>query len=100
MQRFCELISGPAAVQCSPVLASVEARRDAPPLRASALTPAPRRAWFAFTAGPLQAGNEEKATPLAIGSAGGVLSELRDLGRTEWDRCVIVRGFWVCRTIG
>jgi hypothetical protein len=29
----------------------------------------------------------------------GVLSELRDLGRTKWDRSVIVRGFWDCWTI-
>ena len=35
------------------------------------------------------------AIPLAIGKADGVLSELRHLGRTEWDRSVIVHGFWV-----
>jgi hypothetical protein len=36
------------------VLPGIKAPRVARPLRASALTPAPRRAGFAFTAGPLR----------------------------------------------
>jgi hypothetical protein len=48
---------------------------------------------------PVRTKKQKKAIPLAGGDADGALSELLHLGRTTWDRCVIVRGYWV-RNIG
>src|SRR5712692_7587780 len=97
MHGFCDLSAGPAAVECSPVIAGVKAPRVARPLRASAWTPAARRTSEAFTAGPLQ---EQGAIPLAIEDS--IVSSLAVVTTREdgWDRCAIVRGFWDCRTIG
>src|SRR3990167_4389473 len=95
-------LSGPAAGQHSPVLAGAKPPRVARPLRAAGLTPAARRAGVAIVAGLTEEKEEEKdsAIPLAISEANGVLYLLRDRGRTKWDRCGIVRGFWASRTIG
>jgi hypothetical protein len=97
MQRFWEVSGGPAAVECSPVLAGVEAPRKARPLRAAALTPAARRTSKAITAGPLA---KDTAIPLAIQN--WMVSSLDVLTTREdgWDRSAIVRGFWDWRTIG
>lgn len=82
------------------MLAGIQAPRSARPLRASALTPAARRARWALTAGPFE--NDERmrqAIPLAIEDS--MVSSLDVLTTREdgWDRCAIVRGFWGWRII-
>jgi len=96
MHGFQELKDGPSAVECSPVLAGVQAPRVARPLRASAWTPAPRRTSKAFTAGPLA---EDKAIPLAIQKWMVSSLDVQPTREDAWDRCAIVRGFWDWRRI-
>src|SRR6266511_2600808 len=96
MHRFCGFSTGRRRAERSPVLADVKAPRGARPLRASALTPAPRRTSKAFTAGPRI---RQRAIPLAIRN--WIVSSLDVLTTREdgWDRCAIVRGFWGWRSI-